>query len=94
MDAASTAQALTTLFGYARDISVVSGILVVAWKARGMWDSVAAFITKVGTFMDTMTAHADTLVSNHLNHLQKSADQMNGKLDAQTELLQEIKDNQ
>jgi uncharacterized membrane protein required for colicin V production len=92
MEVSPTAQLLTSLFGYARDLTVIGFIILLSWKARGIWDSITAFIDHVTIFMASMTQHADTLVSNHLNHLQKSADQINKKLDDQTQLLTEIKD--
>lgn len=92
MDASPTAQLLTNLFGYARDLTVIGFIILLSWKARGSWDSITAFIDRVTNFMNEMTNHADTLVTNHLSHLQKSADQISGKLDDQTTLLTEIKD--
>ena len=94
MDISPTAQVLTEVFGYARDLSVIGFVILIAWKARGPWDSVINFIDRVTEFMDIMKDHADTLVTNHLKHLQESADRIEKKLADQTELLTEIKNGE
>ena len=87
MDTQSTAQVLTEFFGYARDLSVVGFIILVAWKARGMWDTANGFIESVQVFMKAVTESTDLLVNNHLKHIQDSAARIEGKLDAQTRFL-------
>lgn len=94
MDTQSTAQVLTEFFGYARDLSVVGFIILVAWKARGMWDTANGFIESVQVFMKAVTGTLHLLVNNHLKHLQESAARVEHKLDDQTELLQDIKNRQ
>lgn len=93
MDGQSTAMVLTEFFGYARDLSVIGFIILVSWKARGIWDGITGFIDKVSCFMVKMDEHADILVHNHLKHLQDSANMIERKLDDQTELLTEIKND-
>ena len=91
MDSQSTAQVLTEFFGYARDLSVVGVIILGAWKARGIWDSAERFILGINLFMKSMAEHADTLVNNHLKHLQDSANQIQKDIGEQTEILIDIK---
>lgn len=87
MDANQTADTIKTLLGYTRDLSIIGTLFLLAWKARGIWDAVSQFITKIQHFMDNMTEHADNLVNNHLKHLQESGNRIEETLQDQNKLL-------
>lgn len=90
MDATQTAETIKTLLGYTRDLSIIGALFVVAWRARGIWDTVTEFIKKIQDFMTTMTTHADTLVNNHIKHLEESGTRIEKTLAEQNDLLTTI----
>lgn len=87
MDTPSTAQFLTTVFGYARDLSLIGFLLLVSWKGRGMYDETLSFIAEIRAFMIAMNTHADVVVNNHLKHLEQSGTRIENTLGIQNTLL-------
>jgi len=84
---------ITQVLGWARDLGFLGALIIIAWNARGKWDGAKSFIAETRAFMKTMTNHADTLVTNHLEHLQKSGERIEKALAQQSALLQEISDS-
>ena len=94
MDAPSTAQVLTTVFGYARDLSLIGFLLFVSWKSRGIYDEALCFFTEIRNFMADMRVfmvginkNADVVVNNHLKHLEESGTRIENTLSLQNALL-------
>jgi hypothetical protein len=54
-----------------RDFSVVGFLLVIAWKSRGIYESVNKFFKRTINHMDTMEIFAHKVVNNHLTHLEE-----------------------
>jgi hypothetical protein len=53
-----------------RDFSIVAVLLTAVWKARGVYESITSFFERVTNHIDTMEKFADTVVNNHLRHLE------------------------
>jgi CTP:phosphocholine cytidylyltransferase-like protein len=53
-----------------RDFSIVAVLLTAVWKARGVYESITSFFERVTAHIDTMEKFADTVVNNHLKHLE------------------------
>jgi len=63
--------------GTLRDFTVVGVLLTIAWKSRGVYETVKAFFERLTKFMVTMEADSafvrdgmKTLLSNHLTHIE------------------------
>ncbi len=54
-----------------RDFSVVIGIVVFSWKARGAYQSVTDFVERITQHMTIMEDFAKTAIENHLTHLEQ-----------------------
>src|SRR6266478_2510376 len=59
-----------------RDFSIVGTLVVMAWKARGVYESVSQFFDRTLKHMNTMEMFATTVVDNHLKHIEDSLKQM------------------
>jgi hypothetical protein len=54
-----------------RDFTVVGVLLTVAWKSRGMYESAKNFFERLTKHMDKMESGMETLLTNHLFHIEK-----------------------
>jgi hypothetical protein len=72
----TTATTLTEILGWAREVSIIGFIVGVAWKCRGMWDDAQQFLERIGTHMTKMENFAETVVDNHLAHIEKSLEKL------------------
>jgi hypothetical protein len=59
-----------------RDFAIVGTLLTVAWKARGVYESVTQFFTRTIKHMDTVEAGLNTLLTNHLAHIEEAVTKM------------------
>jgi hypothetical protein len=59
-----------------RDFAIVGFLLTVAWKSRGYYEIAKNFFSRVITHMDTTEAGMNTLLTNHLVHIEKDLKQM------------------
>jgi hypothetical protein len=59
-----------------RDFSIVGALIVVAWKARGVYESASDFFNRTVKHMDTMETFATTVVNNHLKHIESDLKKM------------------
>jgi hypothetical protein len=59
-----------------RDFTVVGVLLTIAWKSRGVYEAAKSFFKRLTTHMDVMERGMDTLLTNHLSHIEKSLKQM------------------
>jgi hypothetical protein len=55
----------------ARDLSIVGTLIVIAWKARGVYEAAANFFKRTSNHMDAMEIFAKTVVDNHLRHIER-----------------------
>lgn len=62
-----------------RDLTVVGVLLRVAWKIRGVWEGAKNFFIRLTTHMDVMEGGMQTLLANHLTHIEKELRALNGK---------------
>jgi hypothetical protein len=53
-----------------RDFTVVGVLLTTAWKSRGMYDAAKNFFQRLTTHMDKMESGMQTLLNNHLTHIE------------------------
>lgn len=72
MDANNTAQTLTLVLGWLRELSIIGFILALAWHARGAYDDAKNFFERISTHMETMETFAKSVVENHLTHMEES----------------------
>src|SRR5271156_4200647 len=54
-----------------RDFTVVGVLLTVAWKTRGIYEAAKNFLNRLTTHMDIVEDGLDTLLTNHLLHIEK-----------------------
>jgi hypothetical protein len=77
-----TASNLTQILGWAREVSIIGVLLGAAWKARGIWDAASLFLDRIEKHMTHMETFADTVVDNHLKHIERSLDKLTRSDDA------------
>jgi len=53
-----------------RDFTVVGVLLTIAWKSRGAWEFVKKFFERWAKHMDLMESGMNTLLTNHLTHIE------------------------
>jgi hypothetical protein len=53
-----------------RDFTVVGFLLASAWKLRGAYELAKAFFERLTTHMTVMEKGMDTLLNNHLHHIE------------------------
>lgn len=70
--------AVTTALAWIREISIICGIVVVGWRARGVYQTVDNFVEAVKTHMKTMEGFALRMEgfalraeTNHLKHIEQ-----------------------
>jgi len=58
-----------------RDFSIfgalVSGLIATVWKGRGIYDATSTFFSRIIQHMDVMESGMNTLLTNHLHHIEK-----------------------
>lgn len=66
---------------YGRDLSIAGVILKIGWEARSVVQVVKDFFNNVSTFMkavteklDTLNTNVNTLMNNHLQHIDQKLD--------------------
>ncbi|SRR5258708_31186730 len=59
-----------------RDFAIVGTLIATSWKARGAYESVTQFFTRTMRHMDVMESGMQTLLTNHLAHIENSLDKM------------------
>lgn len=59
-----------------RDLSIVGILVGASWKLRGAYEAVVKFVERTETHMDVMEAGMDTLLTNHLTHIEKQINKM------------------
>ncbi len=53
-----------------RDFAIAGTLLTTAWKARGVYEKSVAFFDRTIKHMDAMEAGMNTLLTNHLAHIE------------------------
>lgn len=61
---------LGQLSAAARDISIVGVLIGASWKLRGVYESASSFFKRFVEHMDTMESGMNTLLTNHLAHME------------------------
>ena len=61
---------LGQLSAAARDISIVGALIGASWKLRGVYETVSKFIERFIKHMDTVESGLETLLTNHLAHIE------------------------
>jgi hypothetical protein len=59
-----------------RDFTVVGVLLTIAWKTRGLYEEAKDFFNRLTTHMDVMETGMNTLLTNHLFHIEKELTEM------------------
>lgn len=59
-----------------RDFTIVGVLLTGAWQARGVYEAMKGFFRRLTTHMDVMEKGMNTLLTNHLAHIEASLKQM------------------
>lgn len=67
---------LGKLSAAARDISIVGVLIGASWKLRGVYETAVKFIDRFVKHMDTMEQGMNTLLTNHLAHIESSVEKM------------------
>lgn len=62
-----------------RDLSIFGVVITVVWKARGVYETVQNFFTRVIKHMDTMENFAHVAVKNHLQHIEQDLKVLAGR---------------
>ena len=63
--------AVTTALAWIRETSIICGIVVVGWHARGVYQTADDFVESVKTHMKTMEGFAFRMETNHLKHIEQ-----------------------
>ena len=53
-----------------RDFTVVGVLLTAAWKSRGVYETAKNFFARLTTHMNVMEKGMNTLLTNHLFHIE------------------------
>lgn len=53
-----------------RDFAIVGTLITASWKARGVYESVTGFFNRTMKHMDAMESGMQTLLANHLAHIE------------------------
>jgi hypothetical protein len=53
-----------------RDFAIVGTLVAAVWKARGVYEAVTQFFTRTMKHMDVMESGMQTLLTNHLAHIE------------------------
>lgn len=62
-----------------RDLSIFGVVITAVWKARGIYENVQSFFTRVTNHMDTMEQFAQVAVRNHLYHIEQDLKVLSGR---------------
>jgi len=62
---------LGQLSAAARDISIVGVLIGVSWKLRGVYESASNFFKRFVEHMEKMESGMNTLLTNHLAHMEE-----------------------
>lgn len=62
-----------------RDITLVFGVLVIGWKARSWVQPAIDFFNNANTFMFDVRRDMQTLLTNHLSHIEADLKHMSGR---------------
>lgn len=54
-----------------RDFTVVGVLLTIAWKTRGIYETGKNFFERLTTHMDVMERSMNTLLHNHMFHIER-----------------------
>jgi hypothetical protein len=73
---------ITVVLGWLREVSIIGILLGISWKARGIWDAASLFLDRIEKHMAHMETFADTVVDNHLKHIERSLDKLTRSDDA------------
>lgn len=63
-----------------RDFTVVGILLTTAWKARGWYEHAVNFFTRFNKHMDAMESGMNTLLTNHLTHIEADLAKLTGRI--------------
>ena len=72
-------QSISMVLVWIREIAIIVSIAVVGWKTRGAWQGVLDFSNRVVKHMETMEGFAQTVVENHLKHLERDVAKLVGR---------------
>lgn len=64
-----------------RDFTIVGVLLTASWKARGGYEFVKNFFQRLTTHMDVMERGMQTLLNNHLTHIENDLKTLSGRKD-------------
>ena len=53
-----------------RDFTVIGFLLTIAWKSRGVYEAAKNFFKRLTTHMEVMETGMNTLLHNHLFHME------------------------
>jgi len=67
---------LGQLSAAARDISIVGALIGASWKLRGVYETASKFFERFSKHMDTMEQGMNTLLTNHLAHMEADLKKM------------------
>jgi hypothetical protein len=67
---------LGQLSAAARDISIVGALVGASWKLRGVYETVTKFFERTIKHMDTVESGLETLLTNHLSHIESDLRKM------------------
>lgn len=72
-------QSITMVLSWLREIMIIAGIGVLGWKSRGAFQSVIDFKDRVVRHMNAMEGFAETVLENHLKHIEKDLSKLSGR---------------
>jgi|SRR5208337_106838 len=62
---------VTTVLGWVRESTTILFLVGLIWAARGFFEDAKTFIKDIRKFMEVMTTFAETVVNNHLKHIER-----------------------
>jgi hypothetical protein len=66
-----------------RDFTIVSVLVAAVWKARGVYERGVHILERMIKHMDTMEAGMNTLLTNHLHHIETDLAELRKRGDTQ-----------
>jgi hypothetical protein len=69
---------VTTILGWLREITIITGVVVIGWKARGAIQPVIDFVDDIKSFMMETRTFMQVVQTNHLTHIEKALAKMAG----------------
>ena len=67
---------LGQISSFVRDFAIVGTLIGLSWKARGVYEAVTQFFTRTMKHMDVMESGMQTLLTNHLAHIEEAITKM------------------